>query len=54
MSKMSDWAQTNYGIGLSAYSVARSIAADELDAELVAVMTAIETGMPFDRRTRTS
>jgi hypothetical protein len=54
MSEMSRWAQTNHGIGLSTYSLARSMVAGDLDPELVAVLSAIEAGASFRRRDQAS
>jgi hypothetical protein len=44
LSRISSWAQRNYGVSLNAYVLAKSMLADELDPELVAVMTDLETG----------
>ncbi len=44
LSQISAWAQRNYGVSLNAYVLAKTMLADELDAELVAVMTDLETG----------
>ena len=51
LSQISTWAQRNYGVSLNAYVLAKTMLADELDAELVAVMTDLETGAPMRGQT---
>jgi hypothetical protein len=51
LSQISSWAQSNYGVSLNAYVLAKSAAPDELDSELISVMTALETGSAFPGRT---
>jgi hypothetical protein len=51
LSQMSSWAQSNYGVSLNAYVLAKSVAPDELDSELISIMTALEMGSAFPDRT---
>jgi hypothetical protein len=45
--RLSEWAKADYGVSFSATKLAKEIAADELDHEVAAVITAIETGSDF-------
>jgi hypothetical protein len=47
LSQISSWAQNNYGVSLNAYVLAKAAVRDELDSELISVMTALETGSAF-------
>jgi energy-coupling factor transporter ATP-binding protein EcfA2 len=47
LSRVSEWTQRDYGIGVNAHTLARNMAADELGAELTMVINAIENGIPF-------
>lgn len=47
VSRISEWMQHDYGVGVNAHSLARFMVPAELDAEVVAVMNAIETGVPL-------
>lgn len=47
ISKISNWTQSNFGVGVSAAGFSAFLEADELDAELIAVMRAIESAEPF-------
>ena len=44
LSCISAWAHRNYGVSLSAHMLAKTMLPSELDTELIAVMTALETG----------
>ena len=47
ISRISEWTHHTYGIGLNAHSLARFMIPAELDAEVVSLMAAIETGAPL-------
>jgi hypothetical protein len=47
LSQISSWAQSNYGASINAYGLAKTALRDELDSELISVMTALETGSAF-------
>jgi putative AbiEii toxin of type IV toxin-antitoxin system len=51
LSQISSWAQSNHGVSLNAYILAKSTSCDELDSELISIMTALETGSAFPGRT---
>jgi hypothetical protein len=48
ISKLSDWSQKQFGVQLNALKLARNAYPDEIDEELVAVLSAIETSQSFD------
>lgn len=47
LSGLSAWAHTEFGVSLSGMSIARSMTAEEIHAEVVSVVTAIEDGGIF-------
>lgn len=52
ISKISNWSQSNFGIGLNAAGLCGFLETDEIDEELVKVMKAIELAEPFPRDIR--
>jgi hypothetical protein len=47
LARISEWTQKRFGIGLNAFVLARFMRKEELDAELVSILEAMETGMSF-------
>jgi len=47
ISKLSEWAQLNYGVSLNAGRILREMRREELDSEIVRVIKAIHASRPF-------
>jgi hypothetical protein len=50
LGRMSAWAHVNYGVSLSAVTIAREMVASEIPPELRDVLSSIENGKPFPSR----
>jgi energy-coupling factor transporter ATP-binding protein EcfA2 len=47
LARISEWTQMSFGIGLNAFALARFMRRAELDAELVSILEAMESGRSF-------
>lgn len=47
ISRLSDWAQRNFGVSLNAGAIASSMRAEEIPEEMRSVLSAIEANVPF-------
>ena len=50
VSRLSDWAQKNYGVSIGAMALARAFRTTEIPDEMRAIITSIEDGTPFPQR----
>ena len=47
LAQLSDWANRGFGVSLTAINIAREMQSDEVDPEVVKVVTSIERSLPF-------